>query len=122
MISAGMPWTRFYLVALGIRVISLVMTGWAFWNYEKEASTQLLTALERTASQRAAIEDGAPTKKQLLKRALKNRVTIMGALLIFAYQGAEVAISGWVISFLIDYRDGDPAQVGFVTAGFWVES
>lgn len=98
------------------------MTGWAFWNYENEASTQLLTALERTASQRAAIEDGAPTKKQLLKRALKNRVTVMGALLIFAYQGAEVAISGWVISFLIDYRDGDPAQVGFVTAGFWVKS
>ncbi|KAJ9669514.1 hypothetical protein H2201_000381 [Coniosporium apollinis] len=119
MISAGMSWSRFYLVALGIRVVSLVLTAWAFWNYEKEASTQLLTALERTASQRAAIEDGAPTKKQLLKRALRNRVTIMGALLIFAYQGAEVAISGWVISFLIDYRDGDPAQVGFVTAGFW---
>ena len=113
-------WSRFYLITLGVRVACVLFSGWAFWNYEKEEPMRLLTALERTASQRAAIEDGQPTKKQLLKRALTNRVTIMGALFIFAYQGAEVSISGWVISFLIDYRDGDPAQVGYVTAGFWV--
>lgn len=35
------------------------------------------------------------------------------------YQGAEVAISGWVISYLIHYRKGDPSQVGNVTSGFW---
>ncbi len=36
-----------------------------------------------------------------------------------SYQGAEVAISGWVISYLIHYRQGNPAQVGNVTSGFW---
>jgi fucose permease len=35
------------------------------------------------------------------------------------YQGAEVAISGWVISYLIHYRRGDPSHVGNVTSGFW---
>lgn len=35
------------------------------------------------------------------------------------YQGSEVAISGWVISYLIHFRDGEPSQVGNVTAGFW---
>jgi fucose permease len=35
------------------------------------------------------------------------------------YQGSEVAISGWVISYLIHYRDGDPSKVGNVTSGFW---
>lgn len=35
------------------------------------------------------------------------------------YQGGEVAISGWVISYLIHYRKGDPSQVGNVTSGFW---
>lgn len=35
------------------------------------------------------------------------------------YQGSEVAISGWVISYLIHYREGEPSQVGNVTAGFW---
>jgi fucose permease len=35
------------------------------------------------------------------------------------YQGAEVSISGWVISYLIHHRKGDPSQVGNVTSGFW---
>ncbi|KAK0665019.1 hypothetical protein DIS24_g449 [Lasiodiplodia hormozganensis] len=97
----------------------------------------LLTELEQTASRRAIAEARAegeedvrqqqyqqqttskPTKRELLKQALRNRVTVGGALFIFMYQGAEVAIAGWVISFLIDYRGGDPAQVGYVTAGFF---
>jgi len=61
-----------------------------------------------------------PSKRSLLVEALKNPVTIIGALFTFAYQGAEVSISGWVISFLITERSGDPAKVGYVTAGFWV--
>ena len=28
-------------------------------------------------------------------------------------------MSGWVISYLISYRKGDPSQVGNVTSGFW---
>jgi len=50
---------------------------------------------------------------------MKNKTTIIGATFIFAYQGAEVSISGWVISYLISFRGGDPYKVGFVTAGFW---
>lgn len=120
MVSKGFIWSRFYVVVLAIRVICFFFAGWAFWGLEREAATQLLSALERTATNRAAAEAGEPTKFQLLKQAVKNRVTLMGALFIFAYQGAEVATSGWVISFLISYRDGDPAKVGYVSAGFWV--
>lgn len=38
---------------------------------------------------------------------------------LFAYQGAEVSISGWFISFLIEARHGDSHKVGYATAGFW---
>ncbi|KAF1984997.1 MFS general substrate transporter [Aulographum hederae CBS 113979] len=117
--SNGILWSRFYIITLGVRLLTLVFAGWAFWNYEKEAPSRLLSALERTASQQLAVDNGEPSKRKLLVQALKNRVTIMGALFIFAYQGAEVSISGWVISFLISVRHGDPAQVGYVTAGFW---
>ncbi|POR35325.1 Bypass of stop codon protein 6 [Tolypocladium paradoxum] len=43
----------------------------------------------------------------------------LGAIFIFAYQGAEVSISDWVISFLINARGGDPSSVGYISAGFW---
>jgi fucose permease len=119
MVSHGLNWSRYYLITLGLRVFLALFVGLAFWNHEKEAPNQLLDALERTASRRAALEAGEPTTRQLFAQALRNRVTTIGALFVFAYQGAEVAISGWVISFLISYRQGDPAQVGYVTAGFW---
>jgi fucose permease len=56
---------------------------------------------------------------QSFKTLISNKPTVLGALFIFCYQGAEVAISGWIISFLIQFRHGDPSKVGFVTSGFW---
>jgi fucose permease len=124
LVSHGVLWSRFYIVTLGIRVLSLIFAGLAWHKYEDDTQPTLLTALERTASRMAANEESVtePSKIQLLKTSLNNRATVIGALFIFAYQGAEVSISGWVISFLITYRQGDPAKVGYVTAGFWVSS
>jgi hypothetical protein len=120
LVTHGITWSRFYLVVLGIRILALIFAGYSFWHYEEEAPARLLSALERTASRQNATEENAPTKTQLMKQALNNRVTFISALFIFAYQGAETSVSGWVISFLISYRNGDPAHVGYVTAGFWV--
>ncbi|KAF2010059.1 MFS general substrate transporter [Aaosphaeria arxii CBS 175.79] len=118
MVSNGIVWSRFYFVPFAIAIVAMPFAGWAFWDYQEETPQTLITALERTASRQMAGEE-AVSKLHDLKVALKSRVTIFGALFIFAYQGAEVSISGWVISFLINYRDGDPSSVGYVTAGFW---
>lgn len=52
-------------------------------------------------------------------KSFRSKIVLLGALFIFAYQGAEVSISGWVISFLLATRHGDPSSVGYVTSGFW---
>jgi fucose permease len=119
LVSSGILWSRFYFLAVGLRVCCIASAAWTFWGYKEDSEPTLLTALEATSSRQAAGEDAANKFKEL-KVALKNKVTIFGALFIFAYQGAEVSISGWIISYLINYRDGDPAKVGYVTAGFWV--
>jgi fucose permease len=118
-VSQGILWSRFYFMQLGIYACSIVFSAWAFWSYEEDSSRTLLTALEATASRQNTAED-TESKWKELKLALQSKVTIFGALFIFAYQGAEVAVSGWIISYLINYRDGDPVKVGYVTAGFWV--
>lgn len=116
MVSSGARWSHFYAITLALSLFNSVAFFWSFKGYEAEnATAELLTALERTASRATTIDE----KKNILRKALKNRTTLLGALLIFAYQGAEVSISGWVISFLIDYRNGDPTRVGYVTSGFW---
>lgn len=116
MVSSGIRWSIFYTIPLALSLVSSGLYAWSFSGYEKEsASIELQTAIERSASQQTSTQE----KASILRKAIKNRTTLLGALLIFAYQGAEVSISGWVISFLIDYRNGDPSQVGYVTSGFW---
>ncbi|KAJ4368047.1 hypothetical protein N0V83_006402 [Neocucurbitaria cava] len=117
-VSSGVLWSRFYFLSVGLRLCCIAFAAFAFWSYTEESEPNLITALEATASRQTAAEE-VVSKLKDLKLALKNKVTIFGALFIFAYQGAEVSISGWVISYLIKYRDGDPAKVGYVTAGFW---
>lgn len=120
MVSNGILWSRFYFITMALRILCIGFVSATFWTYQEDTPNPLLTTLEQTASREAAAEEEARSKSRNLSQALKNRVTIFGALFIFAYQGAEVSISGWFISFLIAYRGGDPAQVGYVTAGFWV--
>ncbi|KAI9787145.1 MAG: Glycerophosphocholine phosphodiesterase [Geoglossum umbratile] len=113
--STAAHWSRYYFLSLVVTVINIFFAGWAFWDYEKDAASEPSLLLGRRSSD----EQHPATRKQLLRQSLHNKTTLLGALFIFAYQGAEVSISGWITSFLISYRDGKPAEVGYVTAGFW---
>jgi fucose permease len=121
MVSNGILWSRFFLITIGLRIICLFFAGWAFQGYEQEGingytnSPQDTHSLTTRNSNSVAAE---PSKLHLLRRAISNRTTLTGALFIFSYQGAEVSESGWIITYLIN-RGGDPAKVGYVTAGFW---
>lgn len=110
--SSGAIWSRFYAVAVSIAVLNGVYAGYIFWGYQQDDHSSVPAPASATTAP-------APNKKQLLGRAVKSPVTILGAIFIFAYQGAEVSISGWIISFLVSVRGGDLSAVGNVTAGFW---
>jgi fucose permease len=116
-------WSRYYLLTLSVTVFNLAFAGWPFWYYEAESGQTLLTNLERIDSRRQNNSTNTKTKppSQLttVGKAFKSKTVILGALFIFAYQGAEVSISGWVISFLIATRHGNPSAIGYVTSGFW---
>ncbi|KAI0387541.1 MFS general substrate transporter [Hypomontagnella monticulosa] len=111
-VSTGAIWSRYYLLTLGLAVFNACFSTWTFWNYENELGGSESAALTQTSSR------GAEQMSAMLI-AFKSKVVLLGAIFIFAYQGAEVSISGWVISFLIAARGGDPESVGYVTSGFW---
>ena len=113
LVSHGSPWSTFYFISIGITLLNICLAYATFRHHERDNPPS--TALHITTSGREV----ASSKSRLLKQSLKNKTTLLGALFIFAYQGAEVSISGWVISFLISYRHSSPSRVGYVTAGFW---
>ncbi|KAI8961698.1 MFS general substrate transporter [Daldinia sp. FL1419] len=109
-VSTGAIWSRYYLLTLGLVVCNAGFATWAFWDYEKDAGSN---ELSNTPS------DAGPHDVSAMLITFKSKIVLLGAVFIFAYQGAEVSISGWVISFLISTRDGNPSSVGYVTSGFW---
>ncbi|TVY41049.1 Bypass of stop codon protein [Lachnellula subtilissima] len=121
MISRGYLWSRFYIILLSIAAFNLFFAAWAFWGYEKHEDESDPT-LPPPASEQSNRDQSSTTpgrRWSSMKTLLTDKATLFGALFIFAYQGAEVSISGWVISFLVQFRNGDPTKVGYVTAGFW---
>lgn len=51
---------------------------------------------------------------------IKNRVTILSALFLLFYVGAEVSIGGWIVTFMLRVRHGTPFASGITSTGFWL--
>lgn len=126
LVSHHHRWSTYYFLTLSIAILNLLFAAWAFRSYETDLPQPqpplLRTAhhpVSRPQAPPSATPPPTPTKRTPLKAALRNKTTLLGALFIFAYQGAEVSISGWVISFLLTYRHSSPLTTGYVTAGFW---
>ncbi|EGX95348.1 MFS efflux transporter, putative [Cordyceps militaris CM01] len=90
--AAGAPWTRYYILTAAVFALSIGAAVWAFAGYDAE--------LVRRQQQQHSGSSSSSRRDAL-------------------WSMAEVSISGWVISFLIEARDGTPASVGYVSAGFW---
>lgn len=118
MVSSGIRWSFFYSVSLAVSLANLGFSSWAFFDYEKDTPAEPQRSLQQSGSP-PTNQGESGSRVHLLKETIRNRTTLLGALFIFAYQGAEVSTSGWVVSFLISYRHGDPLRVGYVSAGFW---
>jgi fucose permease len=121
MVSNGWVWSRFYILELGLAAFNLFFASWSFWDFEKESDPALPTPAsdENISRQGTSRAKTLSRRWQSFKTLSSNKPTLLGSAFIFFYQGAEVAISGWVISFLVQFRHGDPSKVGFVTSGFW---
>ncbi|BGP01103.1 hypothetical protein NBRC10513v2_004884 [Rhodotorula toruloides] len=57
-------------------------------------------------------------KRGVLWQALTNRATLLTAIFILFYVGAEVSMGGWIVTFMIDKRNGGP-DAGYTATGFW---
>ncbi|GAA6059956.1 hypothetical protein JCM10212_001305 [Sporobolomyces blumeae] len=61
----------------------------------------------------------AQAGSSVLKEALLNRTTLVSCAFILFYVGSEVSMGGWIVTFLIDSRNGGP-DAGYVATGFWL--
>lgn len=109
-VGAGISWNYFYLVLLGVALTSAILFQLTFRNTEQD-----LAQFEPDDEDEVT---NNVVDTVLLKIALSNKITWLTALFVFFYQGSEVSIGGWIVTYLLDYRHGGHV-VGYVASGFW---
>jgi len=84
LVSRGVLWSRFYFLILAFRIISFFLSGWAFWNFERDsvdAREPLLQGEDEgdaDAEVEGELERVQTNKIQQLKDSLRNRATLAG--------------------------------------------
>lgn len=101
-----MPWYTFYYVLIFVVLIELGFGSWAFWGATGEAYRQKL--------RQSGANQGATTAQ-----ALKERVTLLVAVFLLFYAGAEVSLGGWIPTFMIKERNADGFLAGVTATLFW---
>ncbi|KAH7072230.1 major facilitator superfamily domain-containing protein [Paraphoma chrysanthemicola] len=104
--KSGWMWYQFYYLMLGGAAIELATSLWAFWS----ANGQVY----REQNPRS----NAPGESRL-RAALKSRVTWVASIFLLGYVGAEVALGGWIVTFMRRERAGGEFASGMVATGFW---
>ncbi|KAG9497491.1 hypothetical protein J7337_010352 [Fusarium musae] len=109
-------WYLFYTFPLGIGVLNVAFVVYAFWDTlrlkRKQAPTE--RTLEADESPASRNDDAF----SLMKETLKNKNVWLISLFFFFFLGATLTASGWVVEYLVEVRNGDINQMGFVPAGF----
>lgn len=58
-------------------------------------------------------------RKALFRRP-SARTTWICAIFLLVYAGIEVALGGWIVTFMIHVRNGDRFASGMTATGFWL--
>lgn len=114
MVNAGIKWHYFYLILLGTMVFHAFNLFFAFAGADED-----LKQWDTDATEKIDPEEAKSQLRANMVLALRNHVTWLLSLFVLFYQGAEVSLGGWIVTFLLDYRHGNPRTVGYVASGFW---
>ncbi|KAI9754460.1 MAG: hypothetical protein M4579_004688 [Chaenotheca gracillima] len=105
--KAGWQWYGFYYIMIGAGVIELSAALFTFWTENGEKF--------RREHPRTGNSKGGRTRE-----ALSNKVTWTVAIFLLCYVGVEVALGGWIVTFMIQVRRSNPFASGMSSVGFWM--
>ncbi|KAF2145802.1 uncharacterized protein K452DRAFT_125748 [Aplosporella prunicola CBS 121167] len=109
--KAGLPWYAFYYVMIGGATLELLTSLSAFWS-----ATGAVFRAQNPKSPHASDN----RMKEALFHAPSARVTWLCAIFLLGYVGTEVALGGWIVTFMMRVRAGAPFASGMTATGFWL--
>lgn len=113
MITKGnLPWYYWYYLMIGAAAIELTVSVHSFWAASG--------AKFREDNARTSGEAGDSRLREATLKRPAARVTWLCALFLLGYVGAEVALGGWIVVFMMRQRAGSAFASGMTATGFWM--
>ncbi|GAD93794.1 MFS transporter [Paecilomyces variotii No. 5] len=106
---ADLPWYYFYYLMIGFAITEFGFCLAAFWDAGASA----------TQNNHPGEEAKGGLRQALLRRKYAW-VTWICALFLLGYVGIEVALGGWIVTFMRRVRHGEPFASGMTATGFWL--
>ncbi|EEH22691.1 hypothetical protein PABG_04902 [Paracoccidioides brasiliensis Pb03] len=129
-IKANWEWYEFYYLVAGGAFLELVLLGATFWNAtghqyrEEHPRTDMVIVNTATSDEehQRRMRDIIFTKifgTSHTAEAAKNKVTWICSFFLIAYVGIEVALGGWIVTFMVRVRHASHFASGMASTGFW---
>ncbi|KAJ9197708.1 hypothetical protein DTO164E3_5562 [Paecilomyces variotii] len=111
--TPGGKWYHFYYMMAAIAIIETATSVASFWKMDGQAYREANVGPPEP-------KDGNMGETLFDKK--NRRVTWLCALFILGYDGIEVTLGGWIVTFMMRVRHADPFASGIVEMGFWLGS
>ncbi|KAK4904046.1 hypothetical protein LTR66_017948 [Elasticomyces elasticus] len=102
-------WYLFYAFPLGMGVVNLALLGICFRDCM--AAPAILRDEREEASSKSAWKE--------IKDTLSTPGVWLVSLFFFFFLGATITAGGWMVEYLVNVRNGDVKEMGYVPAGFF---
>ncbi|UNI16615.1 hypothetical protein JDV02_003039 [Purpureocillium takamizusanense] len=109
--KANLPWYTFYYIMIGLAGIELAVLASAFWDSNG--------ATYRSVYQESEADSNSKLIEALFQKPA-SRVCWVAAVFLLCYVGAEVALGGWIVTFMLRVRHGEDFASGMSAVGFWL--
>ncbi|RSL96221.1 hypothetical protein CDV31_013560 [Fusarium ambrosium] len=102
-VSRGWNWWAYYYLMLCLAIVAAATTVWSFWA---DCGTGDNTSPGQAHSFTLSV--------------FKDKVTLLFSAFMLIYVGAEITIGGWLVTFMLNVRNGTPSASSLVASGFWI--
>ncbi|KAJ5371803.1 hypothetical protein N7517_003809 [Penicillium concentricum] len=111
--DAGLPWYYFYYIMIGGAAIEVLVCVSCFWDSTGESFQLAKNQQPGDTSEQAGLWS-------VLSTMPSARITWTCAIFLLGYVGVEVALGGWVVTFMKEVRHAAPFSSSMTSTGFWL--
>lgn len=120
-LSNGLPWQLYYRMMALYAVILLIA---AIFIFHPDGPTAYIAKVEEDEKRENNYDDDDKSNNNnsnssATLEALKTKEVWLLSLLLYSYQGTEMSLSDWVVTYMIRVRHGDPRYMGLMSSCLW---